>query len=120
MEFPRNRYYFHADYHCLFNGFFKHFKAYVQGIGWIPVETTPGYSGNTMTVIPDEMNTLQEQTESQSQKSESKKDETQQNEQQDKQEETEEETGNPDILEAPVDEPMEIVDKPKKTSKKKV
>ena len=35
-------------------------------------------------------------------------------------EETEEETGNPDILEAPVDEPMEIVDKPKKTSKKKV
>lgn len=35
-------------------------------------------------------------------------------------EETEEETENPDILEAPVDEPMEIVDKPKKTSKKKV
>lgn len=35
-------------------------------------------------------------------------------------EETEEETGNPDISEAPVDEPMEIVDKPKKTSKKKV
>ena len=35
-------------------------------------------------------------------------------------EEAEEETGNPDILEAPVDEPMEIVDKPKKTSKKKV
>ncbi|RJW88852.1 hypothetical protein DWZ86_05325 [Clostridiales bacterium AF36-10] len=35
-------------------------------------------------------------------------------------EETEEETGNPDILEAPVDEPMEIVDKPKKTRKKKV
>ena len=35
-------------------------------------------------------------------------------------EETEDETGNPDILEAPVDEPMEIVDKPKKTSKKKV
>ena len=35
-------------------------------------------------------------------------------------EETEEERGNPDILEAPVDEPMEIVDKPKKTSKKKV
>lgn len=35
-------------------------------------------------------------------------------------EKIEEETGNPDILEAPVDEPMEIVDKPKKTSKKKV
>lgn len=35
-------------------------------------------------------------------------------------EETEEEAGNPDISEAPVDEPMEIVDKPKKTSKKKV
>lgn len=34
-------------------------------------------------------------------------------------EETEEEAGNPDISEAPVDEPMEIVDKPKKTSKKK-
>ena len=66
-------------------------EAYVQGIGWIPVETTPGYSGNTMTVIPDEMNTLQEQTESQLQKSESKKDETQQNELQDKQEETDEE-----------------------------
>ena len=66
-------------------------EAYVQGIGWIPVETTPGYSGNTMTVIPDEMNTLQEQTESQLQKSESKKDETQQNEMQDKQEETDEE-----------------------------
>ena len=32
-------------------------------------------------------------------------------------EELEEETGNPDISEAPVDE---IVDKPKKTSKKKV
>lgn len=32
----------------------------------------------------------------------------------------EEEAGNPDISEAPVDEPMEIVDKPKKTSKKKV
>ena len=35
-------------------------------------------------------------------------------------EETEEEAGNPDISEAPVDEPMEIVDKPKKTRKKKV
>ena len=35
-------------------------------------------------------------------------------------EETEEEAGNPDISEAAVDEPMEIVDKPKKTSKKKV
>lgn len=44
-----------------------------------------------MTVIPDGMNTLQEQTESQLQQSESKKDETQQNELQDKQEETDEE-----------------------------
>ena len=34
-------------------------------------------------------------------------------------EETEEETGNPDISEAPVDEPMAIVDTPKKTSKQK-
>lgn len=34
-------------------------------------------------------------------------------------EETEKETGNPDISDAPVDEPIEIVDKPKKTSKKK-
>ena len=62
-------------------------EAYVQGCGWIPVETTPGYSGNTTTVIPDGMNTLQEQTESQLQQSESKKDESQQNELQDKQEE---------------------------------
>ena len=82
-----------GEYEAVVTGASAHARAeaYVQGIGWIPVETTPGYSGNTMTVIPDEMNTLQEQTESQLQKSESKKDETQQNELQDKQEETDEE-----------------------------